>query len=135
MGVISHTALAFLVQINRGNDPTPFPGPFDATPTTDEPPEFTANIGGESKRTDETSRLSINKFSNTKPLVCCVYGFLSTLALIHTWCTLYTIGKGHWAFQLPLFITMVELVIKWNHISGVNHMGSTGQVFATCSFR
>lgn len=32
--------------------------------------------------------------------------------------------------QLPVFITMVELLIKWNHISGVNHMGSTGQVLS-----
>lgn len=31
-------------------------------------------------------------------------------------------------FQLPVFISIVELLIKWNHISGVNQMGSTGQV-------
>lgn len=37
-------------------------------------------------------------------------------------------GFGIRMFSLSMFILTVELVIRWNHIQGVNQMGSTGQV-------
>ncbi|OCL02541.1 hypothetical protein AOQ84DRAFT_443296 [Glonium stellatum] len=52
----------------------------------------------------------------------------TTISTSHSGQRKTVLTRTSFSFDLALFILTIELIIKWNHIQGVNTLGNTGQI-------